>query len=1121
MVLTIIALSPEEKFLQFLDPDLCELEEKTEYGGLRTLELTYTFQDFQEDKKLFQIGNKIWVQGDQQLTDCLYVINTEVKEDIYKENTFTLEVEEVLVELNYTPLFLQTELANSEFRKVTTNGRHQVVINWNSLNYWFGDYFNIGIVQDCISEYSQRITVTGSMTRMRLLRQIEEDTGNVFVTRYEKDVLDNTIHRYLDFLNPINVSKNWSLNMEYTFQSQETLSPVYDEDDNPCSDDNPSQVVPYSTDVPAESVDEDEEPTETETEESSTYNPEDDQIYPYENTPVYTPLVNLDPNNCSFRITYDGEIVGDLEWECSDAGLDEDNLDCVISLCRQDDMLGVVVNNSSFAATSDVGLDEKAFIEELNTQDYLTILNDNKRETVIFPDGSHFEIYDNTNKKLLFQTELNINIGTVHEEVLDFGYNLENIEYEIDETDTYNAISPVLTASDADNGLNPEQMDTLINRWLNLEVKKGNVVPMIVQKQTITGTETTPCVCRTCPPATGQTNAARLLGTKTTNSNYWAKPFNPNDNLEQTNKSYEYWRATAYWKAPYTKNKGEFHITTDTQNNTQYTDIYTRTDTRNERRKIISPKIGTTETSDEDVYMIYNQVALYLRDHETPKVNLTVDVANLRGGLFNQYELHDKVYIKIPDSQELITARVTATSKTAHDIAKNTVTLSNYTPLNTIRTITNDTFIECDNISFNYPRSKTLTARLVNIDYDKDDYWSVEHPANKLITFTVYNKDNGSNTWTGKVYTTKTNAYGYASIVLRLDPGDYDVEIQFSGDEVYTESAHTVQVNVAGTIDVVPQMKTKETKSKTTAKTTKTTTKTVKEYFTKCGLSKDKKKICAVAKPSASVSDAKYRGVSMTQWYKTVFKNKCPECGRTGTLRFDGGKSNKCITSSGAHGRGYKVGVPEHEITCIHCDSDFDGVTGLEKNYGHSTRLKTLEKPKKSSKAEFGKLVKGKLVYKTTTKTTTSKNTTDSKNRYIRASGIPSKLKKLASTIVGNSTGIIAAKKIATWVDKHIVYAGYSNFQRKPSTVYSKGSANCCDGTRFLFTLLDAAGCCQYFNLYYVHVPGHVYGQIVTKKSGKKRYVDTASDYHGCWGYICRNYRGRSQTKSKYPKLPF
>ena len=67
-----------------------------------------------------------------------------------------------------------------------------------------------------------RITVNGTMNRLNLLRSIEEQTGNRFVTRYEKDLLDNTIHRYLDFLNPVNVSKNWKLNIEYDFIYEET-----------------------------------------------------------------------------------------------------------------------------------------------------------------------------------------------------------------------------------------------------------------------------------------------------------------------------------------------------------------------------------------------------------------------------------------------------------------------------------------------------------------------------------------------------------------------------------------------------------------------------------------------------------------------------------------------------------------------------------------------------------------------------------------------------------------------------------------------------------------------------------------------------------------------------------
>jgi hypothetical protein len=161
------------------------------------------------------------------------------------------------------------------------------------------------------------------------------------------------------------------------------------------------------------------------------------------------------------------------------------------------------------------------------------------------------------------------------------------------------------------------------------------------------------------------------------------------------------------------------------------------------------------------------------------------------------------------------------------------------------------------------------------------------------------------------------------------------------------------------------------------------------------------------------------------------------------------------------------------------------------------------------------------MVYKVTTKTVTSKNTTNTKNRYIRASGISNDVKKQAEAIVNNSTGLTAFKKIAAWMDTHIAYAGYSNFQRSPSTCLKKGSANCCDGTRLLFQLADAAGLSEYFSMYYVHVPGHVYGQVITKKTGKKRYVDTASDYHEAWGYICRNFRGRSETKSLYPKLPF
>ena len=131
-----------------------------------------------------------------------------------------------------------------------------------------------------------------------------------------------------------------------------------------------------------------------------------------------------------------------------------------------------------------------------------------------------------------------------------------------------------------------------------------------------------------------------------------------------------------------------------------------------------------------------------------------------------------------------------------------------------------------------------------------------------------------------------------------------------------------------------------------------------------------------------------------------------------------------------------------------------------------------------------------------------------------------------AQAIVGNSTGAAAMKKIIAWVDKYsnLHYAGYNNFQRSPAEVLKKHSANCCDGTRFFFTLCDAVGLCEYFDFYYVHVQcpsyGHVYGIVETKKTKKWRYVDTASDSHGCWGYVCRGCPHGSKG-AKYPNLPF
>ena len=172
MTLSIIALAPNEAFLQQVDPDLCEIKETITSNGLRTIEFTYKFQEYLEDKQIFRLGNKLWIQGDINLTDALYVINTNVEQDLFKENSFTFEAEEVLVELNNAPLTSNLDLTahTDVFKKRTVNGATEVLIDWNSLNYWFGDFFNIGVVQDCLNTDIQYIPFFGTYNKMTLLR---------------------------------------------------------------------------------------------------------------------------------------------------------------------------------------------------------------------------------------------------------------------------------------------------------------------------------------------------------------------------------------------------------------------------------------------------------------------------------------------------------------------------------------------------------------------------------------------------------------------------------------------------------------------------------------------------------------------------------------------------------------------------------------------------------------------------------------------------------------------------------------------------------------------------------------------------------------------------------------
>ena len=1042
----VVVLDNNEEFLEFLDTDLLEMVETHEIGGLRTVSVDYTYKDLQRAKEIFKNGHKIWVQGHDQLTDCLYVINTDIQQNLAYDHSFSFNAEDVLVELNYAPLVYQNQLTSSNgFTVNNTSDAVEVRINWNALNNWFKYYYNIGIIQDCLGTNTNKVTFSGTMNLMSLLRLIEEETGNVFVTRYEKDVKTNVIHRYLDFLNPNNVNKNWEWNMEYDFIPDYDTTGVLDSNNN------------TTTDV-LDDVDEVED------------------IVEFNNLPVFS---NLD-------LDYTGIIVlsptGETIIETDAASIGWTNSTDVVIKTRFDgEKVVMSVGEKSYVANNQyAGVNPDYYVLD---DDWVT--GNDSRFTTSLPNGSVFYLIDDGD--IVFQHELNPILSSIHEDVLDLAYNVEDINVNVDESDTFSAISPILqlnNSSGGSNELNRTDLNEIIDAWLNLEVPAGTTIPMIIEKINVSA-------------ATLEDAKIALKGyvqnsgaNKSNNpANWWCRPKHPQDNTDSDNKTFEFLRGTAYWKAPFTKLQGDMGITLDSDIPSDYAFIRGRPDTRDIRElSVYQPKMGNVETSEEDIYAIYNAVALKLKEKSNPKVEVDVDVSNLADGRYNDYNLYEKVFIKLPGTDHLIEARVDKTSKNAKLMNENTVGLSNYT-LNT-PVATKNTWIDSSNRNFKYPNSETLTAILVE---DTTGNFLAE----KLLTFTVYKVEDNSRTFK-KVYTKKTNTYGQAVINMKYRPGEYEVEIHFGGDVEYTESSLTVEVSVGGTYE--------KNKNKNKNLNKNRVTSTVKRFWSKCGKSPDNKKVIGIGHYSASASEARKYKLNYRSTYKTIFKNYCPTCGKKGTLVFDGGSASKCINKKW-HSRGYKIEWKyEHGITCYECDSDYDCATGLNTASSHPNKLTMLEKPVISGEAEFKKLIKGKLYYDTVESTSKGKNKTDSQTRNNVSSNIPAKVKKKTLSLVGNSKGVAAAKKIAKFC-AGLKYLRYSNHKHPPSWVIEHGG-NCCDKTRLMLVMMDAAGCREFLKLMYIHChtgnKGHVYAQIVNRSSGKKVYVDPCCSHP--WGNHLTSY---------------
>lgn len=1023
MVFTCIVLDNEEKFIQFLDPNLLTINEEIEEKEIGRVSVEYYMQDVTDAERLFMMGNKLWIQGGN-LKPCLYVINTKVKRDYYKENKVVFEAEDKLVELNNV-IFSQTELTTANgFYLRTINNESNVRIDHNALSYWFGNYFNVGIVQDCLSDTLKYVVVTGTMTVMQLLRYIEEETGNVFITRYEKDVNSNVIHPYIDFLNPTNNFEKWELNIDYTFyetETDDTHIPLEDEDGNIIDE---GTVVDEETDVL-----------------------EDDDIVDF---PTYNPPTVYSPSNLQFVLKDNGEVVG--SWDVTNVDLTE-HLEFVFNLKYQNNTLTITVNGKTYnVANEDVGGVIKGYSTVAGSSSSI--------DDIILGNNFVFQIVDSVSDDVLYQQNIKPLLGDIHQEVLDLGFNVENIEYEIDEEDTYNAIAPILN-NEGENGLTRNQLNTVISRWLNLEVAKGDTIPMIVQRITNEGTMTGYNV----------------------SSKYYSRPLKPND--QDNNK--EYWVATAYWAAPFDKNSGDIFLAEDENSLVTYDSIVTRRDDGDLRGVGYAPKVGTVETSEEDVYAIYNAVAMKLKDKMYPKLDLEVDVANLKDYNYNDYNLYDKVFVKVPGFEQLVTAIVRKTSKNPHNIAENKIELGNHNLPSKVSQI--ETEIIATNVSFRYPSKKTIDIYLRDI---------LGNPLrNKLISVNLMKIENESATPTKTTYNKKTDFNGKISLTIQYNPGDYRFDISFGGDIEYGPTSGTIDINVSGTKQIVKSSK------------------STKQYYTKYGVSPSKKYLMAIGKASATGEASKY---GANTFYRTIFTRKCPKCGSVELYWSIYWGAKETSTS----GKFPPTGKTENKadkgkIVCKKCGARYS-VIGNSLD-GNGKTLKVYNGPYKTKKTEAYTLKKGKKPYNTVKKSVKTKKLTG--NTATAKYTVDSKVQKKAKNIVGNSTGLAAAKKIAKWCGKNIKYQKpvYKGFRKSPRSVLKTRKGNCCDQTRLMLMMMDAVGVTQNYKLIYVHVHKGKKGHVFAKINGK--YVDPCKTRNP-WGHYVHGYGSPGSARnSVYPNRPF
>lgn len=209
--LNIIVLNTDEEFITWLDPEKVEIIETNKQKTQRSITITapveHEINDY--DSNWFDAGNKIYINETIGIDSCLYVINQEASIDYWDKNEITIEAEEILVELNN---WIYSYVDNSS-----------LTVNKDNLSKWFGYHYDIGDV-DTLDSAKNKINPAGTMSLMKLLRMIEDDTGYVFKTEYKLGN-GNKINKKLHLKKPEVAGKQYDdfLDLNYNMDSLELV----------------------------------------------------------------------------------------------------------------------------------------------------------------------------------------------------------------------------------------------------------------------------------------------------------------------------------------------------------------------------------------------------------------------------------------------------------------------------------------------------------------------------------------------------------------------------------------------------------------------------------------------------------------------------------------------------------------------------------------------------------------------------------------------------------------------------------------------------------------------------------------------------------------------------------